>query len=122
MRWQRGLSVSYAKVGGVLASQGHGPDALAAFRQALATVGALAAFRTGFANAEALVVRDPANTEWHRVFLVIDIRVGEVLVAQGDGPGALAAFRQALAIAGALAAHDPANTQWQRDLSVSHNK
>lgn len=49
-------------------------------------------------------------------------RIGDVLVAQGDGPGALAASRTALAIAETLAARDPANAQWQRDLSVSHNK
>ena len=50
------------------------------------------------------------------------IGLGDVLVAQGDGPGALAAYRRGLAIAEALAARDPDNTQWQRDLSVSHNK
>ncbi|BAU89633.1 hypothetical protein MPPM_1028 [Methylorubrum populi] len=49
-------------------------------------------------------------------------RIGDVLVAQGDGPGALAAYRASLAIDETLAVRDPANTQWQRDLSVSHNK
>jgi hypothetical protein len=49
-------------------------------------------------------------------------RIGDVLVAQGDGPGALAAYRKGLDIAEALAARDPANTEWQRDLSVSHEK
>lgn len=46
-------------------------------------------------------------------------KIGDVLVAQGDGAGALAAYRQGLAIAEALAARDPANTQWQCDLAVS---
>ena len=49
-------------------------------------------------------------------------KIGDVLVAQGDGPGALAAYRKGLAIAEALAARDPANTEWQRDLSVSHDR
>lgn len=42
--------------------------------------------------------------------------LGDVLVAQGDGPGALAAYRKSLAIHEPLAARDLANTQWQRDL------
>ena len=49
-------------------------------------------------------------------------KIGDVLVAQGDGPGALAAYRKGLAIGEALAARDPANTEWQRDLSVSHER
>jgi hypothetical protein len=46
-------------------------------------------------------------------------RIGNVLVAQGDGPGALAAYRKGLAIAEALAARDPGNAQWQTDVAVS---
>ena len=42
-------------------------------------------------------------------------RIGDVLVAQGDGAGALAAYRKSLAIAEALAGRDPATTGWQRD-------
>lgn len=45
--------------------------------------------------------------------------IGDVLVAQGDGPGALAAYRKGLAIADGLAARDPANVQWQIDVAVS---
>jgi len=48
--------------------------------------------------------------------------LGNVLVAQGNGPGALAAYRQGLGIREALAARDPANTDWARDLSVSYNR
>jgi hypothetical protein len=47
-------------------------------------------------------------------------RIGDVLVAQGDGPGALAAYQAGLAIAAGLAKRDPANTEWQGDLSMSH--
>ncbi len=71
---------------------------------------------------EALAARDPANTGWQRDLSVSHDRIGDVLVAQGDGPQALAAYRRGLAIREALAARDPANTEWQRDLSVSHNK
>ena len=72
--------------------------------------------------AQRLAERDPANTEWQRDLSVSHNKIGDVLVAQGDGAGALAAYRKSLAIAEALAGRDPANTGWQRDLSVSHNK
>ena len=49
-------------------------------------------------------------------------KVGDVLVAQGDGAGALTAYRESLAIRERLAASDPSNASWQRDLSVSHTK
>jgi tetratricopeptide (TPR) repeat protein len=49
-------------------------------------------------------------------------KIGDVLVAQGDGPAALRAYQEGLAIAEALAKRDPANTAWQRDLSVSHDR
>jgi predicted negative regulator of RcsB-dependent stress response len=111
-QWQRDLSVSHEKIGDVLVAQGdtseHG--------------GALAAYRKGLAIHEALAARDPANTEWQRDLSVSHNKIGNVLVAQGDGPGALAAYRKGLAIAEALAARDPANTEWQRDLSVSHDR
>ncbi|MDF0668461.1 MAG: hypothetical protein P0119_20625 [Nitrospira sp.] len=63
--------------------------------------------------------RDPANTEWQRDLSVSHNKIGDVLVAQGDGPGALTAYRKGLAIGEALAARDPANTQWQNDVAVS---
>jgi hypothetical protein len=48
--------------------------------------------------------------------------MGDVLVAQGDGPGALAAYQAGLAIAEGLAKRDPANTRWQVDIAVSCGK
>jgi hypothetical protein len=72
--------------------------------------------------AEARLGNDPANTQWQRDLSVSHERIGDVLVAQGDGPGALTAYRQGLAIAETLTARDPANTQWQRDLVVSYVK
>jgi tetratricopeptide (TPR) repeat protein len=108
-QWQRDLSVSHGRIGGVLVALGDGSGALVAYRKSLAI-------------AEALAARDPANTEWQRDLSVSHEKIGDVLVAQGDGSGALATYRKSLAIAEALAARDPANTQWQRDLSVSYNK
>ena len=50
------------------------------------------------------------------------IKIGDVLVAQGDGAGALAAYRKTHAILERLAASDPSNAGWQRDLIVSNVK
>jgi hypothetical protein len=44
--------------------------------------------------AQRLAARDPANTQWQRDLSVSHDRIGDVLVAQGDGPGALAAYRK----------------------------
>ena len=49
-------------------------------------------------------------------------KIGDVLVAQGEGGAALAAYRAGMAIRERLAAADPGNAEWQRDLSVSHEQ
>ena len=49
-------------------------------------------------------------------------KIGDVLVAHGDGTGALDAYRKSLAIRDPLAGRDPPNTQWQVDLAVSCSK
>jgi hypothetical protein len=67
----------------------------------------------------ALAGRDPANTGWQRDLSVSHERIGDVLVAQGDGAGALLAYRKGLEIAEALAGSDPANALWQTDLAFS---
>ncbi len=56
---------------------------------------------------------------WQRDLSVSHEKIGDVLVAQGDGAGALQAYRASLAIRETLAARDPANAQWQVDLAVS---
>lgn len=80
---------------------------------------ALRNYEEGHHIAQQLAVRDPANTEWQRDLSVSHDRIGDVLVAQGDGPGALTSFRKGLAIDEALAARDPANGQWQNDVACS---
>jgi tetratricopeptide (TPR) repeat protein len=54
--------------------------------------------------------------------LVINNKVGDVLMRQGDGAGALAAYRAGLAIAENVMHRDPQEKMWQRNVSVSHNK
>ena len=81
--------------------------------------GWLAAYQAGLTIREGLAKRDPTNTEWQCDLSVSHDRIGDVLVANGDGPGALAAYQAGLAIAEGLAKRDPANTQWQVDVAVS---
>src|SRR5262245_65835989 len=69
-----------------------------------------------------LAAQDPGNAGWQRDLSVSHIKVGDVLIAQGDGAGALAAYRASLGIRERLAAQDPGNAAWQRDLVVSHFK
>jgi catechol 2,3-dioxygenase-like lactoylglutathione lyase family enzyme len=69
----------------------------------------------GPAIREALATHDPTNTEWQRDLSVSLSRIGDVLVAQRDGPGALDAYRKSLAIAEALAERDPGNARAQVD-------
>src|SRR5262245_6203076 len=66
-----------------------------------------------------LAAQDPGNAEWQRDLSVSRDKVGDVLVAQGNGAGALAAYRASLGIRERLAAQDPGNAAWQRDLVVS---
>ena len=63
--------------------------------------------------------RDTANAGWQRDLSVSHNKVGDALVAQGDGPGALEEYRKGLGIAEGLAARDTSNADWQRDLIVS---
>jgi tetratricopeptide (TPR) repeat protein len=46
-----------------------------------------AAFAAALRLAEQLLLTDPANAQWLRDLSVIHIKIGDVLVAQGDGPG-----------------------------------
>ena len=107
--WQRGLSVSYDRIGDVLVAQGNLPEALKSFRD-------------GLAIRDRLARTDPGNAGWQRDLSVSYDRIGDVLVAQGNLPEALKSFRDQLAIADRLARTDPGNAGWQRDLSMSYEK
>jgi tetratricopeptide (TPR) repeat protein len=107
--WQRGLSVSYDRVGDVLVAQGNLPEALKSFRD-------------GLAIRERLARADPGNAGWQRGLSVSYDRIGDVLEAQGNLPEALKSFRDGLAIRDRLARADPGNAGWQRDLSVSYDR
>jgi tetratricopeptide (TPR) repeat protein len=96
-------------IGDVLVARGEGVAALAAYREALEI-------------RHAVVLADPAGSQWQRDLSVSHDRIGDVLLGQGDGRGALASYREALSIRQALMQKGPPSTQARRDLSVSHTK
>jgi tetratricopeptide (TPR) repeat protein len=53
---------------------------------------------------------------------LVQLRLGDVRMPQGDLTGALEAYGKSFAIAEKLAAQDPSNSEWQRDLSVSFER
>jgi tetratricopeptide (TPR) repeat protein len=76
--------------------------------------GAMQAFEQSRRNAEA--ANDPRGVSCALT------GIGDVLVAQGNGPGALAVYQNYLMISEDLAKRNPANTLCQLDLVISHNK
>jgi hypothetical protein len=68
--WQRGLAVSYEKVGDVQEAQGKLADALASYQASLAI-------------RERLAQSDPGNAGWQRDLSVSYEKVGDVQVASG---------------------------------------
>jgi tetratricopeptide (TPR) repeat protein len=107
--WQRDLSVSYNKVGGVQVAQGDLKAALKSYEAKRDIISRLAK-------------SDPGNAGWQRDLSVSYYKVGGVQVAQGDLKAALKSYSDDLAIAERLAQSDPGNAGWQRDLSVSYEK
>jgi tetratricopeptide (TPR) repeat protein len=107
--WQRDLSVSYNKVGGVQVAQGDLKAALKSYSDSLAI-------------RERLAKADPGNAGWQRDLSVSYDNLGGVQEAQGDLKAALKSYSDSLAIRERLAKADPGNAGWQRDLSVSYNK
>jgi tetratricopeptide (TPR) repeat protein len=104
---QRGLSVSYERVGEVLKEQGN-------------LAGALKSQLDGLAIRERLVKADPGNTDLQQILAVSYENVGDVLKAQGNLGEALKSCRDGLAIAARLAEGEPGNAGLQRTLFVSH--
>jgi tetratricopeptide (TPR) repeat protein len=107
LEWQRDVPVSLNRLGDVLWEQGDLAGALAAHREALGSLRALAP-------------RYPGGLR--RDISLTSSKIGDVLAAQGDRDGALAAHRESLDIARALSAEAPDNPEWQRDVSVNLNK
>ena len=75
-------------------------------------------YRACQAIAKRLVAQDPTNAGWRRDLSVSHIKVGDVLLAQGDAAGATAEYRACLALFEHLAGRDPTDTDRQHGLSV----
>jgi len=108
--WQRDLSVSYHKLGGVLETAGKLPEATRRYEESLAI-------------AQKLAEADPNNTQWQRDLSASLERLGGVLEETASKlPEATRRYEESLAIAQKLAKADPNNTDWQRDLSISFER
>ena len=105
--WQRDLSVSYNKVGGVQEAQGN-------------LAGALKSYPDSLAIADSLAKSDPGNAGWQRDLSVSYNNVGGVQEAQGNLAGALKSYSDGLAIIDRRAKSDPA--QWKCDLGISNER
>jgi hypothetical protein len=80
---------------------------------------ALQSYRDGLAIRERLAKSDPSNAGWQRDLSVSYEKIGNGLVAQGNGPEALKCYRDSLTIRERLAQSDPSNAQWQVDVLFS---
>jgi tetratricopeptide (TPR) repeat protein len=78
--WQRDLSVSYNKVGGVQEARGDREGALKSYSDSLAI-------------RERLAKSDPGNALWQRDLSVSYNKVGGVQEARGDREGALKSYK-----------------------------
>ena len=103
---QRSRAAALIELGDTYAIQGSGPDALAAYRQALEI-------------ARRLADRDPDDPARRRDVLVGLNRIGGANLRLGDDAGALAAYEEALEIAQALARLSADDTAALRSVSVS---
>jgi tetratricopeptide (TPR) repeat protein len=71
---------------------------------------------------ERLVASDPGVASWQRNLSASQIKLGEVLLAEGRSNGALELYRASLSIAESLVGGNSSDRGWLRDLSVSQQK
>ncbi len=89
--WQRDLSVSHNRIGGVKVAQGDLP-------------GALAAFQAGMEIARRLAAADAGNAAWRRDVAVSHLKLASVARGMGDADGEVGSLRAALAVLDGMAA------------------
>ena len=83
---------------------------------------ALAAYKAALAIRERLATADPGNVKWQRDLSTAHSNIGNVLLAQGNLSNALAAYKGSLVIAERLATADPGDAGLQDDLSDVHDE
>ena len=102
--WQRGLSVSYERIGDVQVAQGD-------------LAGALKSYQDDLAIIDRLAKSDPGNAGWQRDLAVSFDKLALVHKQSGDKAKALDFFRQGQAIMARLTKLSPDNAQWKKDLA-----
>jgi tetratricopeptide (TPR) repeat protein len=83
---------------------------------------ALGPFRASLAIRERLAGADPSNAGSQRDLSVAYIKIGDLLLNQGDLAGALRVFEDALAVRTRLVAINAENAVWQWDLAFALSK
>ena len=106
---QRGLAISYERVGDVLLAQGKREEALAAFQKRLSI-------------AQELADKDSGNTDLQSDLSVAFDKIGDVLLEAGKDEEALSAYQKGLVIRQKLVDSDRGNKLWQRSLATSYYK
>jgi tetratricopeptide (TPR) repeat protein len=107
--FKRELSVSHMRVGMVLETQSHLPEALQSYRAAQAI-------------SDGLAKAFPGDARVQRDLSVSYQTIGDVLGTQGHLPEALQSFQASLAIMDRLAKSDRGNVLWQRDLALLYGR
>ncbi|HTR37300.1 MAG TPA: protein kinase [Bryobacteraceae bacterium] len=103
----RTLALAYGRLGDLLANYVKNPkESIAMHEKALGVE-------------EALLARDPRNTDVRRLQGWDTLRVGEEELEQGDGRGAVEAYETALKEFQALSAADPASVQYHVDVAAA---
>jgi serine/threonine-protein kinase len=108
-RAQRGLSISYDKLGDVSLQAGKLSDAMGFYQK-------------GRDIAEKLAAADPNDMETQRDLSISHNRLGDVSLRAGRMSEALGFYQKGVANREKLAAADPNDTQAQRDLSISYDR
>jgi tetratricopeptide (TPR) repeat protein len=104
LEWQRDLSVSYEKIGGVQVAEGDLKVALKSYSDSLAL-------------RERLARSDPGNTGWQRDLAVSYETIGGAYRKLNDTSKARQALAVARAIIGTLVEQHPDQRQWKQDLA-----
>jgi non-specific serine/threonine protein kinase/serine/threonine-protein kinase len=106
-RLHRVLALAYGRLGDLLSRYLHNPrESIAMHQKALAVE-------------QALLAREPRNTDVRRLQAWDTLRVGDETYAQGARDGAVEKYRSALNEFRALSAADPASVQYHSDIAAA---
>ena len=106
--WQRDLSVSYERIGNVIA-QGNQPEALQFYRE-------------GLAIRKRLAKSDPGNSGWQRDLAVVHSKVGVALQKMGEMASAREELLAGRMIMATLVEQNPGWAEWKTDLAWFDNQ